>query len=146
MIGKLSPSAVIMLLAALCGGCSHQTSGRVESSTEMVSFTAPLLAPINWLASLGRGMTASPATKYSPWVTERLNKDYAFSKESVGPALVRFAKKDWGEVTPEQARENDELDGGKGAFGRYPVPGGAVLIVTGVEDGGLKVSFEGEEE
>ena len=139
---------------ALCAGCSHETWTTVEETSRLPSVAAPILAPVSWVAMVGRAVTR-PASEGVDTergkqfiLTRRVLDDFSSNGKFMEEVLAlqsRFRAHDWGEISPEQLQTNNSSTTGKGAVGRYPTGNKRSIIITD-EGSEFKVRYEDEPE
>ncbi len=140
-------------ILGLCAGCSHESWTTVEETTRLPTVAAPILAPINWVAKAGRALTSGASESAT---TER-GKQFVLSRrvmdsfsadgkimDKVLAVQGRFRSFDWGDISAEQFQANAKLQGGKGAFGRYPTDSTVPAIIITDEGSEFRVRYEDE--
>lgn len=144
----------IACILALCAGCSHETWTTVEEASRLPSIAAPILAPVSWVAMVGRaatrptsdGMDTERGKQFV--LTRRVLDDFSSDGKFMGEMLTmqtRFRARDWGDISPKQRQTNGSSTNGKGAVGRYPTGNKRSIIITD-EGSEFKVRYEDEPE
>ena len=154
MKAQISYRLATVCIIALCAGCSHETWTAVEETSRLPSMAAPILAPVSWIAVVGRAATrpaseGADAERGKQFVlTRRVLDDFSSDGMFLGEVLTmqnRFRARDWGEISPEQLQVNSSSTTGKGTVGRYPTGNKRSIIITD-EGSEYKVRYEDEPE
>ena len=133
-------------------GCSHESWTTLEETTRFPAMAAPVIAPVNLLAVVGRVVTAEDSGSTSDhdrrFVLSREVMAEFSSDATIMTAVMacqeRFLKGDFGEPVP--AEPATFAPGGKkgGRYGRYALGPGKPVLVISSEGTDYAVRYEHE--